>query len=47
MLPHVLARVESGGFVEEFSRGPRVQGLVFYVGRRVEGGFCSSHLEES
>jgi len=47
VLPHVLARVECGGFSEEFSGSPRVQGLVVYVGRRFGGGFCSSHLEES
>jgi len=46
VLPHVLAGVESGGLGEEFSGIPRVEGFVIYAGRRIGGGFCSSHLEE-
>jgi len=47
VFPHILARIESRGFSEKLSRGPGVQGSVIYVGWRVGGGFCSSHLEES
>jgi len=47
MFPHVLARVEGRGFNEKLSRDSGVQGSVIYIGWRVEGGFRSSHLEES
>jgi len=47
MFPHVLAGGEHGGLDEEFIRSPRVQGFVVNIGRRVGGGFGSSHLEES
>jgi len=46
MLPHNLARDESGGLGKEFNRGPRVEGFVINVGRRVGSYFCSSHLKE-
>jgi len=46
MFLHVLAGGERGGLGEEVIRISRVQGFVVNVGRRVEGGFGSGHLEE-
>jgi len=45
VLPHILAGGESGGLDEEFSGGPRVEGFVIDVGRRVGCIFCSGHLK--
>jgi len=46
MLPYILAGGESGDLDEEFSGGPRVEGFVINVGRRVRCSFCSGHLKE-
>jgi len=47
MLRHVHTGGKCRSLGEELGRGPRIQGLVVYVGRRVGSGLCSSHLEES
>jgi len=46
VLPHILVRGKSGDLDEEFSEGPRVEGFVIDVGRRVGCSFCSGHLKK-
>jgi len=45
MLLYILPGGESGGVREEFNGGPRVEGFVIDVGRRVGCSFCLGHLK--
>jgi len=47
MFHHILTGGESGGLSKEVLGGPKVEGSVIYLGRRVGCCFRSSHLEES